>query len=1650
MSNWDGSWREPANQIGCTDCHDAGNATPNAGTGPAGYPEHPDPAGRGANPFMLKGGAASWDGRYASNRFCLKVCHEGATPSTARYRMGHYGWGGYDNAAPSGTLKDPGGKALKSSRCTDCHESHGAPDRKSLFVDRVDAANCTNLCHDGAPFFAVGHGRGVSTSGQPMGLECSRCHDASVPHRNRSNPRRLGMPEAGRKATLAENLASNGLDDDYDGVVDNPGEAAFRRSGESNCTTASCHPDRKLHAGTGGHNGSPGSASCLHCHDVHGNGVDNNIRMIRSKIMGMTVRYREKTDYFRSDYGATVASLCDNPRCHSGKRLGNVSTPGTILADVPEHVEANVGPGYDCSECHPHQGPASFIPSCTRCHGYPGQSPASGSHALSSVHDRHVDPSTGYGYECSTCHFEVPHNVSRVRRGSEWESKFKSANARVRFDGRINPRNANGPAYGGAAADNGSAGAPGVGDNGAAQGAGGACQGLYCHANSASARAWSGNAGAPSWFDNASGACGTCHKVTGATLASGAHRKHVDNGAVGYGIGCQTCHYATTGDGLTVTGRAAHVNPADPAARVSWNPDDNAVKDGRPYSRAKRQCVNIYCHSSGTRTNGTTYDNGAYGWPTWGQAGTIGCNRCHGDGSRNDGTPAYPNGTPKVNSHRKHMESGNGCQMCHSATTKDGRTIADRTRHADAKYDVSPDNATHAFGTPYESPSCAVIACHGLKNSAWGGAPIDCGGCHLGSVDTDQYMTNNASWYASGVPGTIDNVEWEYSGHGRTPFLGNYDLTGNPPADLATRAGGADPCLFCHDAVVPHRVGLNPFRLKRQTGVSGYGDSGWNATCLVCHSRSQTPPGYQPTGGAPYRTTVAAAGHRVDTSHFGAKHSSIDNSGGGYFCWDCHDPHGDRPNARGGNIAMIQRWVLPKHDGQYGARIGAVIGENAVLLTFEKDNTIAEGGDWGRADFRGLCQVCHHGSGRGSYNQAKYYTPSSDNTGHNGAADCLSCHTHDINFGSSCTTCHGDGATRIWPQNPGPGPSTKNAVTAYNYAGAHTLHLSEIAARIGGFNLADNGTWNQSQQTVLCLYCHDYKADPRHGAVGGRAVVFPATGRRMMGGASDNGAPTFVPTDNGCTNVQCHNRKGTTSTWNWYTGAAKRCDMCHATVGAVADNNPRSGLHNANVATRHDNTLPVGLGGAGGCRSCHWNAGLPVQSTTQRHINGVSDNAATTLDRPGMVYLDSPSANRGSCGGPGLDNAAGIGCHRDRGAWRRLWSTEADNTATAVGSPRCNVCHGQWYSISGSAGWRDNTSHFNADGSVASLRGKTHEPNPESCTQCHPYDGKTGHENGLVAINDNGTLASDNAASRRAGCSQCHPGVDYANGSQPDQKHTYPIAALPMQKVRGEAVVASCTTCHGGLTGDPAQVRSNAPNITKYWLSTGHGKYSTSLPLPVAPVQCADCHDTAWLNPADHKANGLPSGTYPPTNINTLMWPGKRGTTDTSPTVNTAHLRSSYFPAFARNKSDYARAFDTKCGARGVGCHLYPTPPSHVGRIHPDSRVPPFDNALTFGRQHGGTTPDPKAYPWYPVVSSADDYANRFYESPTVWLVQDITTLANNAAFPDNAVSYGVCVSCHDPHGTGSPVKPGERSNYMLRGEYNRPVTFCQPVCHGN
>ncbi|NIM51748.1 MAG: hypothetical protein GTO22_21285, partial [Gemmatimonadales bacterium] len=78
--------------------------------------------------------------------------------------------------------------------------------------------------------------------------------------------------------------------------------------------------------------------------------------------------------------------------------------------------------------------------------------------------------------------------------------------------------------------------------------------------------------------------------------------------------------------------------------------------------------------------------------------GSSSCWSCHGNGT-DSAVPAYADrtlidGTAKGNKHAKHVTAnGYGCSTCHSQTTTDGSTIADRANHVNFAYTVDDDPA---------------------------------------------------------------------------------------------------------------------------------------------------------------------------------------------------------------------------------------------------------------------------------------------------------------------------------------------------------------------------------------------------------------------------------------------------------------------------------------------------------------------------------------------------------------------------------------------------------------------------------------------------------------------------------------------------------------------------------------------------------------------------------------------------------------------------------------------------------------------------------------------------------------------------------------------------------------------------------------------
>lgn len=463
----------------------------------------------------------------------------------------------------------------------------------------------------------------------------------------------------------------------------------------------------------------------------------------------------------------------------------------------------------------------------------------------------------------------------------------------------------------------------------------------------------------PAWNEaRTANNCGVCHNKAGdaAPVWSPPHTKHINIYSVGgnANISCNSCHSGTASDNSTINGAAGRSQHPNQARDVAFN----AFAGG---SWSGTQCQNTYCHS-----NGTTALAPSHGPISWN--GVLGCASCHSGGTVTG--PSYANGAPKANSHARHVVTmGYGCNTCHGPTTANGTTITDVSKHLDKKYEIAAGTAGVSFDpvtvdlAAYTVATCTNISCHGGNNATWGGT-ASCENCHLAASDKDDFRSN---FWVNYTTSTVSSTEWTTTGHGRSS--GTY-ASGNPAASFS----GANQCLYCHDPSINHRLASNPFRLRNYSTI----EFGRNAPCLICH--------------APSGSTVLGKGatKRVASTHNGYAHDQ--ETGGGQFCWDCHDPHGDA------NAYMIHTNVAKRSDRSTAAPTAQV----PVAFT-----AFATGSDFAGAGTK-LCNACH------TAGNVDYYTSTGSNTSHNIGSVCTACHNHDgadlntaFRPSGECNACHG-------------------------------------------------------------------------------------------------------------------------------------------------------------------------------------------------------------------------------------------------------------------------------------------------------------------------------------------------------------------------------------------------------------------------------------------------------------------------------------------------------------------------------------------------------------------------------------------------------------------------------------------------------------------
>ncbi|MBI5341859.1 MAG: CxxxxCH/CxxCH domain-containing protein [Deltaproteobacteria bacterium] len=675
-------------------------------------------------------------------------------------------------------------------------------------------------------------------------------------------------------------------------------------------------------------------------------------------------------------------------------------------------------------------------------------------------------------------------------------------------------------------------------------------------------------------------------------------------------------------------------------------------------------CRNVYCHSAGRALASMTLNNdNDFRSPVW-DNGPRRCNDCHGKGTDNTavnwGMPSYANGgagLDNANSHSEHVVDNRiECSVCHAGTvtgTGASRAIVSTvpTLHVNRVRNVQFGGG--ATGT-YDNATkrCSVASCHGAGNPQWGGTLVGCRACHLSnSPDTDFYLSGTDNLYSGSAVTNIDNTEWTWSGHGRPTASGAYEKSGYPAANFDGAAGSGDSCYYCHNYYVAHDNSVNPFRLKDQTGAASYlATLGWNATCMVCHFHSSTPTANQPPGYRPDNTytLVRAASSFVDNAHYGTKHTSTN---GGKFCWDCHDPHGDRTQTNGNNIFMIHGGsasrggtavgsLLRQSDNVFGIRGSA--GQLTTNYPVFTDN--ASGGNYvdNNTPKRGVCQVCHTQPTTGHY-RSDYYD------GHNLTARCTSCHPHNAGFAPSggrnieqfmdnvtgspstnyedrsrhpltlsgktypaevnCLGCHGvSGTTSV---------SNECQTCHYEYRAAdNTAHPNSVmawatpAAPATLYAAYPSGSIKDtSQGDVWCLLCHGVSSGPQ---LNGRTPPNVLSGGQVWSGSGASGHGAAASLSGGTAGPpayhcgDCHYSTATR------TGSSESRDQLaggfHGSVNRKLVRNDNASIqeypHPASADTRYDNTDERSTQMDSWCATqCHRNStdGIPRNDNVVAH-----------------------------------------------------------------------------------------------------------------------------------------------------------------------------------------------------------------------------------------------------------------------------------------------------------------------------------------------------------------------------------------------------------------------------------------------------------------
>ncbi|KAF0220042.1 MAG: cytochrome C family [Geobacteraceae bacterium] len=835
----------------------------------------------------------------------------------------------------------------------------------------------------------------------------------------------------------------------------------------------------------------------------------------------------------------------------------------------------------------------------------------------------------------------------------------------------------------------------------------GSCSNIYCHSAGTSIASGQPAVSAPVTWNGPAMTCADCHANPPAygngTPKANSHSSHAVQD-------CRTCHSTVVGNGSTIADPIRHgdgVYDVAPGTGVGFS---------YGYDPAGGSCSAVSCHSDGTAVvTGTV--QGTIAPLAWG-APAQSCSSCHGM------PPAYPKASPKGNAHGKHTYYG--CQYCHYAVTADGSSIADRTKHGNAQYDVTPSPATtFTYTFAAGGGSCDQTYCHSDGSTvATGGTPKNgfwpipwnstltgCGNCHgiyEGGSHAAKANSHYGHWLSgshAGCPGCHYAVTTDGSTIADPQLHINrqYDLVPGPGFTFSytfAASGGSCSSVSCHHDGTLKATGTRV--ISPITAIWGT-----SMGCGVCHGN---PPAY--ANGTPKKNS-----HLGSHAAFGCNrcHYSTTTTGTTIANYYYHSNGDYNPSPAPGTTFT---YTFSVSGGTCG---NASCHSDGTVLVTGTPRSSGPTSSWG-GPLLG-CTGCH--AMPPSY--ANYSPKRNSHPGNHGSYGCQICHYATTTDGSTIAdpARHQNNAYDVMPA-----PSTGFSYSWGGYCSNVICHGDGTAVVTGTSRSTVTVSWGSSlncsschgnppnyangspkanshvklwQTGIGCQYCH-YSV-----TTNGASITTPSLHKNNLYNVTPApGKCSFTYSLAGgigsCASAYCHSNGVTVATGAAFSvapvtwgGASLGCDGCHGNPPGYGNGTLKANSHQ---------------GGHTGyaCNRCHYGYSSTHANGQYNVAGGYFDNFNYTFNSTGgtcnatVCHSDGTSVATGVVNGPKSVKWGGLtlgctSCHESPPAYTDGSPKGNGHGHSGHTGYSCKVCH---YSVTtDGATIADRTRHGNGAYDVA-------------------------------------------------------------------------------------------------------------------------------------------------------------------------------------------------------------------------------------------------------------------------------------------------------------------------------------------------------------